>query len=671
MLAAVVCFPVYCGFFALKHDFMAFDWPIHFFTGKAFQQGIFPIWLDSWNFGFPLQSVFSWNVFSTIFQSVAGFSGGSLWWLQAEWCFFIGLGGVGFLKLLRLFSFSHTFNNVLFAATYMLSGAVMGASQWMFYLSALGLFPLCIYFLIRLLQQPSFRYALLFPVSFYVAIAHVHVFFGLILCYILFFISVVKVFILLQPLLVRCVSKILSKGYSAKQLPASPFYWQWLFFAAGLLFILIVPVLHYSLELLPYLLRSSAASMQPVFAQSNYLHPLSISTLFVPLAQVKAVFPNTEPLFQHLYLGLAFPLLAILTLSGRYATHAQKAVLVGFASILFFLFAFGHLTPFYKLYQLFPGMAFFRHSGLLRLFAIGFALIGLAIVFHKTDLLTLLHQYRRLWSLVVLVPVVFALAWGVAHTGLSGFSYFGSFGQNHWLVISAVVQAGLVALLFIAKFSRVALRSVLLFDICLQALMLMPVHTLSSYSVAGVEKLLAVERHNFRKAIPPGQISDVITDYKGNKWLHNAVFTGSVSHETDKGNPLTLKAIDLLFKDSVRVDSMSFQSMVLPGNAGVELARQPGKLTIRLLKNMDSVGILQATFPGWKVKYDGMDAVVPGGKSPWVSLSGQNIPANAEVTFYYHKPWLIFAACFGHLVVIFTTIYGLYTKFTKSKHPSF
>lgn len=661
----VVCFPVYCGFFALKHDFMAFDWPIHFFTGKAFQQGIFPVWLDAWNFGFPLQSVFSWSVFSTIFQAVAGFSGGSLWWLQAEWCFFIWLGGVGFLKLLRHFSSHYTFNNVLFAATYMVSGAVIGASQWMFYLSALGLFPLCIYFLVRLLQQPTFRYALLFPVSFFVAITHVHVFFAVVFCYILFFVWAIKIFSLLKPTFLHRLNKPQFKQVVLQPMHNTPHYRQWLAFSVALLFILAAPVFYHSLEVLPFLLRSNASSMLPDFARSNYLHPLSLSTLGVPLAQVKSAFPNTEPLFQHLYLGLAFPMLAVLAFFSSRKALKRPAGLLGVVAVLFCLFAFGHFTPLFKVYQLIPGMVYFRHSGLLRLFAIGFVLAGLAIAFYNNDIAALLQQHRRLWSLFVWVPVVFALVWGLVHTGFSGFSPLSKLSQNHWLVVSAIGQAFLLALLFFARFSKPAIRLVLLFDIGLQALLLMPVHTLSSYSVAEVEKLLSVEAHSFNKATPPDQVNDTFIDYKGNKWLHNAVFAGAVSHQTDKGNPLTLKAIDRLFSDSARLAASSFHSMVLPADAGIETKRQPGKITIALLKNTDSIGILQANFPGWRAKYKGMAAAVPGGKSPWVSLSGINLPAKSEVTFYYHKPWLIAAACLGHLVVIFTAIYGLYTKIAK------
>lgn len=667
LLAAIVCLPVYCGFFALKHDFMAFDWPIHFFTGKALQQGIFPMWLDTWNFGFPLQSVFSWSVFSTIFQAVAGFSGGSLWWLQVEWCFFIWLGGVGFLKLLRHFSSHYTFNNVLFAATYMLSGAVIGASQWMFYLSALGLFPLCVYFLLRLLQQPTFRYALLFPVSFFVAITHVHVFFAVVFCYILFFVWAIKMFSLLKPTLLHRSNKQKFKQVVLQPMQNTPHYWQWLAFSLGLLFVLAASVLYHSLEVLPFLVRSNAASMPPDFARSNYLHPLSLSTLLVPLAQVKSAFPNTEPLFQHLYLGLAFPLLVVLAFFRARKALKRPAGLLGGVAILFCLFAFGYLTPLFKVYQLIPGMAYFRHSGLLRLFAIGFVLAGLAIAFYNNDVAAMLQQHRTLWSLIVWVPVIFSLVWGLAHTGFSGFSPMSNLSQNHWLVVSAIVQAFLMAVLFFAQFSKLAIRWVLLLDIVLQALLLMPVHTLSSYSVAEVEKLLTVEAHSFDKAIPPDQVNDTLIDYKGNKWLHNAVFAGAVSHQIDKGNPLTLKAIDHLFSDSARLAAISFHSMVLPADVGIEKKRQPGKITIALLKDTDSVGILQANFPGWRAKYGGIVAAVPIGNTPWASLSGVNLSAKSEVTFYYYKPWLIAAACLGHLVVIFAAIYGIYTKVAKAQ----
>ena len=672
LLALIACAPVYTGFFALKHDFMAFDWPIHFFTGRAIQQGIFPMWLDTWNFGFPLQGIFSWNVFSTIFQAIAGLSGGSLWWLQAEWCFFIWLGGVSFLKLLRFFSLPHTFNNVLFSAFYMLGGAVIGTSQWMFYLSALGLFPLCVYFLLKLFQQPSLRYALLFPVSFYIAITHVHVFFTVVFCYLLLGISFFQVY---------RYRKLLFKknAYSDHSISLKSDYLVFfapgpivlLAFALALLLLLSAPVFYYSLELLPYLGRGSLSAMNPFFAQSNYMHPFGLFSLFVPLSQLKSSYPNTEPLFQHFYLGLSFPFLFVLALFVGDVSSRKLQFTLGLVGFMLLMFSFGYLTPFYKVYKWLPGMAYFRHTGLLRLFVIGFLLTASALAFRQRDIIAWLHQYSKLWAIVVLVPVVFALGWGILHTGLKGFSSsgLGSFRQHHFIVLSAFVQLCLFTVIFAGKFSKGIIRVILLFDICLQALLLMPAHTLSSYRVAEVEQLLSVEMHSFQKNQTPREVEEVIVDDKGNKWLHHAVFSGSVGYQTDVGNPLTLRPIDQFFRDSVQLAQCLFNSFVLPDAAGLVVAREPGKVKIEVQKPTESLSILQANFPGWKAMHNGKKTLVPAHLSPWVTYAG-TLPPKTQVTFYYAKPGLVLTACLGHFIVLLAAIYAFYTKLITPKHPS-
>lgn len=107
----------------------------------------------------------------------------------------------------------------------------------------------------------------------------------------------------------------------------------------------------------------------------------------------------------------------------------------------------------------------------------------------------------------------------------------------------------------------------------------------------------------------------------------------------------------------------------MPDSVGMVIAKQPTKVKIEVLKPTETLSILQANFPGWKVMHNGKKVLLTAHLSPWVTYAGTMQPKN-QVTFYYSKPWLIFTACFGHLIVLLAVIYGFYTKFITPKPPS-
>lgn len=672
-VAALCLFPVYSGYFSLKYDNIAFDLPIHYFLGEQIVSGEMPIWFNTWNMGFPMQSVFCWGVFSTIFLtfSIINFPDPSIF--HFELVFFVALAGMTFYKLLKHFATTNRQMALLLACIYMLSGFTFGSSQWIFYLSGMALMPLCIYFLLQLLNRKSFKYACLFPVSYLVLFTNTHI-----------FLSVVCTYLVAGIVVFHAIY-----AYRKTELDFYPFLRKAAIPAASFLLLIIVclaPV-WYSLELLPYLERSTPIIRDRVVFQSNFMHPAGLITLVLPQAAIKWQFENTEGMMQSVYMGILTPFLAVLAIRHFFKNPdaINKVLVIG--SLFFLLVSFGHFLPLREALNFLPGFSYFRHPGLFRLFFIGFLMVFIARSTQGDLVETLSGENNR--KIMLYFGAVFLL---VIISGL----VLGAMGSSGWwkgsltetikemdsptlLFMSSLVQLFLLFSLWLAWRNRSnLLRPLIFFDLMLNGLLCLPFHTISSIQLDHLSTILMPVKGDPVQSESPSSVLSYFIDANGTRWEHYNSSIKKVSTDVDRYNPLMGAKVNAFLQDTSLRKMADGQPLVFfhgfdpSGNADLiaVIEQQPTSLRAKMLAPVnDTLCIQQMYFPGWKVyKNESEVPILENTGTPYVSAK-MELNKGDTVSVVYQKPWLVFWSLLLNGVVYLTLLFALIFKFRYKLMP--
>ena len=159
---------------SLKNDVVALEYPINHFMSQCIHNGEIPYWFNTWAMGFPLQSNLTWGIFSTpqmIFCSVFNYN---IYTLHIEFIFFVLMAGWTMFHLLKKYFLRDESIAVVLACCYMLSGFIVGAGQWMLYVTAAAFVPAVLNSLLQLLKFPSFNHALLFGILYFMMFTSVY-----------------------------------------------------------------------------------------------------------------------------------------------------------------------------------------------------------------------------------------------------------------------------------------------------------------------------------------------------------------------------------------------------------------------------------------------------------------------------------------------------------------
>jgi len=672
-VAALCLFPVYSGYFSLKYDNIAFDLPIHYFMGEQIVSGDLPIWFNTWNMGFPLQSVFCWGVFSTIFLSFSWINFPDPSIFHMELVFFIALSGVTFFKLLKSFGTPNRKMALLLACTYMLSGFTFGSSQWIFYLSGMALMPLCIYFLLQLLQKKTLKYAILFPVSYLVLFTNTHVFMSIVCTYIIVGIVAFHTLYAYRNSSLSFYSFIKKYSY-----PAAAFL---------LLFFICMPPIWYSLELLPYLDRNTPITRDTVVFQSNFMHPAGLITLALPLAAIKWQMANTEGLMQSVYLGILTPLLALLAFRRFFGTPDAINKILVIVSLFFLLVSFGHLLPLREVLNFLPGFAYFRHPGLFRLFFIAFLLVfiarsskgNLSEILNNEKNRKMIRYYGAAFLLVILAGIV------TAFVGLNGM-WKGSLTEtikeansNSLLLVSSLVQLCLLTGMAIAwRYRSGMLMQLLYFDLMLNGLLCLPFHTISSIKLDQLFEVLAPVKGNPVQKESPSTVKSYFIDEKGTRWEHYNSCIKKVSTDVDIYNPLMGAKVNEFLQDSLKRRIAKGQPLLFlygiepSQNTDIlEVTEQNSTSVKAIIKGAvnDTLCLQQMNFPGWKVYKNGSEVpILENTVTPYVSAK-MELKAGDTVSFVYKKPTLVFWSLVLNGLVLLTVLVSLLNKIRYKLMP--
>ncbi|OSZ77330.1 hypothetical protein CAP36_13060 [Chitinophagaceae bacterium IBVUCB2] len=656
---------------ALKNDIIALEYPINHFISQSIHNGEIPYWFNTWGMGFPLQSNLTWGIFSTpqiLFSSLFNYN---IYTLHIEFMFFVLLAGWGMFYLLQKHILKDQKLSQLFAICYMLSGFVVGSTQWLLYITAAAFIPLVISCLLSLLHTPSLRNSIQFAIVYTLMFTSVYAAFNIITSYSLI------VFVLIWFL------------FFEKEKNKRPSRIKYLGVAAFFTLLFCLPCVYFTTEVLQHIGRGSSIASDTGFFNSNYLHPASLSNLLLPFSSVKMGFLNTEGTMLDSYMGLLIILLLPLSIWRVIKEKNKSSIFILFTAVLFLLISFGEMTPIRNLLNIFPGFAYFRNPAIFRLYFIIAIIIFTANTFRYknfTELFIKAPESKAIYRTAYLLLAV-SLFVGALHINALqniSFSNLTIFIKNityhNSLFISAIIQIFfLIAILVLLKIKRTALLNlVLIFDLIINTLICTPFFSVSSSSIAEVSAILHPTNGFPVQSIKPADVAVSYIDNKGNTWNNVNIFRKEISTRDSYRGPLTLNNF---YSDS----SAAIAKEVKTENSILLIESDSTKNTINLLvqrptfikalvysQDSSVLTVQQNYYKGWRSFYNKKEVEIIADNRPGMSII---IPkGEGVVEFKYERKSVWLAAFALHLIVVIFLVWKAVNwirKFvTKSPSPS-
>lgn len=650
-LAGLLAFaPVSFMLKALKNDIVALEYPINHFISQCIHNGELPYWFNTWGMGFPLQSNLTWGIFSTpqmLFSSLFNYN---MYILHIEFMFFVLLAGWSMFHLLHKYFVKDEWIAQLLAVCYMLSGFMVGSTQWLLYITAASFIPLVISSLLALLYTPSFKNAFQFSVVYFLMFTSVYAAFNIITTYSLL------LFILFWFLMPKN-----EKG-------SNRITFRYTLLAGVFTVLLCFPCLYYTVEVLKYIGRGEAIATDTTFFNSNYLHPSALSNMLLPFSSVKMSFPNTEGTMLNSYTGLFVLLLFPAAIWQAVKEKSRPALLILSAAIIFLLFSFGEITPLRNALNLLPGFSYFRNPAIFRLYFIISIILFIAILFRNksfNELFTFKPNHQAniirytLRTLIVVCLLTFLLH--IKQVNNLSFSSLTAFIKNispaQAILISSFIQLIiLVVLLLAAKMKKNGLIFFLLTaDLIINTLVCTPFFSVSSYSIPAVNQILQSNpgfpvQHKTLDAVPT-----TYRDEKGNTWNNINVFSKQVSSNEAYRGPLTLKTFYLQGADSSQRKKMFEKKLVFAdddsASASIQLLIQkPAHIQASVnLTAPGTITVMQNYYPGWKAWYNNKIQFVSSDK-PGMTIA---VPkGEGRIDFRYERKGIWVSALLLHLITL-------------------
>ena len=622
-LAGLMAFaPVSFMLKALKNDIVALEYPINYFMSQSIHNGGFPYWFNTWGMGFPLQSNLTWGIFSTpqmLFSSLFNYN---MYILHIEFMFFIMLAGWSMFHLLHKYFLKDKNIAQLLAICYMLSGFMVGSTQWLLYITAAAFIPLVISSLLKLLFFPSFKNSFQFSIVYTIMFTSVYAAFNIITTYSLI------LFLLLWFSLPTIEKKVKLAAF------------RFLAPAGAMTLLLCFPSLYYTAELLKHMGRGNAIDGDIAFFNSNYLHPSALSSMLLPFSSVKMNYSNTEGTMLNTYTGLFILLLLPAAISKVFKEKNRSALLLLGTALLFLLISFGEITPLRNALNQLPGFSYFRNPAIFRLYFIISLILFLSIVFRNKsfDELIDFKKNSRPKLIQYTTSGLIAVCFIIFLANLKSFNN-GSFNSiagliknissPQTIIISAFVQMLiLISLLLAAKARHFSFAKLILTtDLIINTLLCTPFFSVSSYSIPEVSRILQSTPRFPLQHTKLNEVAATYTDDKMNSWNNINVFSKQVSSNDSYRGPLTLNNFYLNAADSLQREEIFNKPLVFAKNDSFTekiklLLQKPGHIRVSVnFSDSNLVTLMQNYYPGWNAWYNNKKIEIAMGNNPGMTVA--------------------------------------------------
>ena len=673
-LAGLLAFaPISFMLRALKNDVIALEYPINHFISQCLRNGELPYWFNTWGLGFPLQSNLTWGIFSTpqlLFSSLFDYN---IYVLHAEFMFFVLLAGWSMFHLLHKYILKDKGIAQLLAISYMLSGFMVGSTQWLLYITATCFIPLVVSSLLKLLYKPTVGSAFQFAVTYSLMFTSVYAAFNIITTYSLL------LFLLIWFWQARNTkkTKLILLGY--------------LSFAGILIILLCLPCLYYTTELLKSIERGTSIATNSAFFNSNYLHPSALSSMLLPFSSVKMSYSNTEGTMLDSYAGLFVLLLIPVVIWQTIKERNRVALIFLLATIVFLLISFGDMTPARSMLNLLPGFSYFRNPAIFRFYFIMMLILFVAeAVKNKSfsELFSFKNNtqtkiiYHTIWIIAAICLFVLILHLGSINVLSPELikSAKKDINYNQTLFISSFIQLLILLSLLLSIKKKWFIISKILFttDLIINTLICTPFFSVSSYTIPEVSRILHTVPGFPVQNIKPAEAATTYTDEKNNRWNNINVFSKQISSNDTYRGPLTLMQNYQFSTDSLHPMKTVDKNLVFleseSDNGTIQLLIQkPTHIRVAVqAKEQTFMTLQQNYYPGWKAWYNNNSVDIIKHNSWGITIpisKGKGI-----IDFRYERTSVWLTALLLHLITISFLIWKgfnwLRKFFFKSSSPS-
>ncbi|MER3471758.1 MAG: hypothetical protein C4330_10660 [Chitinophagaceae bacterium] len=639
MLVAIIAYaPVSSMLYSLKNDIIELEYPIKFFISDSLHNGSSALWFNTWAMGFPLQSIITWSIFSPpgfLFALIPGYN---LYALHIEFVFYIFFAGTAMYALLRRHCLAEVQVALTLSVCYMLSGFMVGSSQWLLYITAAGFIPIVFNMLLNLLKKPSWRHALLFAAAFYCMLTSTYVAFSIITVYLLLFVA----------------AYYLYDAYSKNEKHFTNCL-SYLIISSIVIILLCLPCLFSSIDVINHIERGKPIANGGEFFNTNYLPWQGFISLLGAAAVVHKPFTGTEATMMDLYIGL-LPLLLLPVSIVKNIKEGNKINNLITASILLFaLLALGHQTPLRNWFNILPGFSYFRNAGLFRLFAIMGVIVLLGRTLNKNFWFHHVEIKKRIfYSSMAILTLGYLIM--LIHNWNS-FSYqpnsLKSFIQNisneTTLLVTAIIQLPILLFIGFAWYykKQKMLTAVVSIDLIVNTLICLPFFTVSSYSVRDVSNILKIEKGYPVQNVSPSKVRTNI-QFGTSAWHNVNIYQKLVSTRPSSWGPLVLKS----FKPSDTADSIQKQVVYANANTNTQvkvLQQNPdGVKAVVTTGQPTTIYFTQNRYAGWNAYLNKKEIKITE------ATSGMKVIINESgiLEFKYRRSYLRFAAIFINALVL-------------------
>lgn len=630
--------PVSFMLFALKNDIVALEYPINQFMSQSLRQGEIPYWFNTWDMGFPLQSNLTWGIFSSpqlFFNAIFEYN---IYTLHIEFIFFVLLSGWSMYYLLHRKLNRDENISLLLALCYMLSGFMVGSTQWLLYITAAAFVPLMAAALLSLLRQPGLKTAFQAAVIYLLMFTSVYAAFNIISTYCILFFAVLWIW---QNRKQRTVLKRLI-----------PYLMLTVLFTTLLCF----PVIYFTMELLGQLDRGTALAADSNFFNSNYLHPGAISSMLFPFSSTGMRYSNTEGTMLNTYCGLFTVLMLPVAVYQMFRGKKRVSYILLASALIMLLLSFGNFTPLREALNILPGFSYFRNPAIFRYFFIFILILFLSSSLDGKKPEELLRDAKTKYALlfILLISLLTALLHARSFSSIN-FSAIAALlkgiSPSQSLFVAAVLQFLLLGLLYllIRQSKWKMATSLLVADLVINTLICTPFFSVSRYSPAAVSKIMAVQQGFPVQTKKPASVAATYIDPKGNQWHNINVYSKEISSNDSYKGPLVLK------KEG-NPNQNGTNGIVFAEKADSSLiievtSQKPGEVKVRVMSSQEnSICLLQNYFKGWKATVDGVNTEFVRMDRPGISVA---VPTGQhEIIFSYQRLELQIAFWLTHLFVL-------------------
>lgn len=629
--------PVSFMLFALKNDIVALEYPINQFMSQSIRQGEIPYWFNTWDMGFPLQSNLTWGVFSSpqlLFNSIFEYN---IYTLHIEFIFFVLLSGWSMYYLLHRKLGRDEQLSLLLAICYMLSGFMVGSTQWLLYITAAAFVPLMAAALLSLLRQPGLKTAFQAAVIYFLMFTSVYAAFNIISTYCIIFFAGFWIF------------------QNRNQIAALKKLFPYLLLTVLFTALLCFPVICFTMELMEQLDRGTALSADSSFFNSNYLHPGAISSLLFPFSSTGMRYANTEGTMLNTYCGLFTILMLPVALYRMFRIKNRVNYLLLISALLMLLLSFGNYTPLREAINFLPGFSYFRNPAIFRYFFIFNLILFISASLDGKKLHDLFTDIRSKFTLLFLL--VISLLTTLLYAGSFSTINFSAIAEllkgispSQSLFIAALIQFMLLGMLyFLIRLRKWKFAYFLLIaDLVINTLICTPYFSVSRYRPSSVSKIMAVQKGFPVQTKNPASVAATYTDDNGNNWHNINVYRKEVSSNESYKGPLVLKKEGSISQAGTK--GLVFAAK--DSSTIIQVTEQkPGRVKVRVNTGQEnSICLLQNYFKGWTTTIDGVNTALTRMDRPGISVA---VPAGQhEIIFSYQRPELQISFWLIHLVVL-------------------